>query len=180
MNQSAEEIVSFWLSAGPTKWFVKDETFDDEIREQFADLVIQACTGKLASWLDDARSALALVILLDQFPRNIHRGAAQAFSSDELALKVAEEALAKGFDGGLAPELRQFLYMPFMHSEDLEMQERCVALCKVGGTEENVKFAEEHADIVRRFGRFPHRNNILGRASTEDEIAFLKDGGFAG
>ena len=124
--------------------------------------------------------ALALLILLDQFPRNMFRGAARAFATDPLARAIAAGALLKGFDAQVPPEMRGFFYLPFMHSEDLADQERCVALYQAAGDADGLKWAQEHADIIRRFGRFPHRNAVLGRASTPEEQAFLDSGGFAG
>jgi len=180
MDERAEGIVAFWQEAGPKRWYVKDEGFDREISERFGSLVEDAAAGKLESWREAAQSALALLILLDQFPRNIYRGTPQAFASDSYASKVADAAIANGFNEQVDGALSQFFYMPFMHAEDLALQERCIALCEAAGHTNNVGYAKDHADIIRRFGRFPHRNEVLGRASTPEEIAFLKGGGFAG
>jgi uncharacterized protein (DUF924 family) len=134
----------------------------------------------LSSWEDSDDGTLALTIVLDQFPRNMFRGLAKAFSSDALAREVATRALARGVDRRIAPPLLQFLYLPFMHSEELEDQIRCVLLFQAGDDAENLRYAEEHADIIRRFTRFPHRNQALGRITTPEERAFLDAGGFSG
>jgi uncharacterized protein (DUF924 family) len=139
-----------------------------------------AAAGKLAQWEETPEGALALVIVLDQFPRNMFRGHARTYQADAVARAVADRAIARGFDSRVAHDERQFFYLPFMHSEHLPDQERCVALARGYGDDEFLKYAEQHADIVRRFGRFPHRNAMLGRATTPEEQAFLDDGGFAG
>ena len=139
-----------------------------------------ARAGELASWETTDDGVLALVIVLDQFPRNMFRGTPQAFATDAMARDVTRRALAGGVDKRIEPTLLEFLYLPFMHSEQLADQERCVELFRGVDHPENLKFAEIHADIIRRFGRFPHRNPILGRASTAEEQAFLGGGGFAG
>jgi uncharacterized protein (DUF924 family) len=180
MVESATDVVSFWQKAGPDRWFKKDAAFDKEIRERFLDTYEAAAAGKLSSWEHDAQGALALLILLDQFPRNMFRGEARAFATDALARAVAAGALVRGFDGQVPKELFNFFYLPFEHSEDIADQERCIALNKATGDAENLKWAELHADIIRRFGRFPHRNAALGRVTTPEEQAFLDGGGFAG
>ncbi len=134
----------------------------------------------MQAWRASDDGLLALVIVLDQFPRNMFRGDARTYATDPLAREVASQAIARGADRRVDRTLQQFLYMPFMHSEELADQERCVALFAAAGESENAKFAEGHADIVRRFGRFPHRNKMLGRATTEAEQTFLDDGGFSG
>ena len=136
--------------------------------------------GKLSGWEQTAEGALALILVLDQFPRNMFRGDARAFAADPLARAVAERALARGFDRSMALSDRQFLYLPFEHSETLADQERCCALFRSTGDADLLKWAELHADIIRRFGRFPHRNAMLGRATTLEEQAFLEGGGFKG
>jgi uncharacterized protein (DUF924 family) len=136
--------------------------------------------GGLSSWETSDDGALALTIVLDQFPRNVFRDDPKAFSSDALAREVASRALARGVDKRINPPLLQFLYLPFMHSEELADQIRCVLLFQGGSDQENLRYAEIHADIIRRFGRFPHRNRILGRATTAEEQAFLDAGGFSG
>jgi uncharacterized protein (DUF924 family) len=180
MVASAGEIVSFWREAGPDRWFNKDTAFDDEIRQRFLDAHEEAAAGKFSDWEQSAQGALALLILLDQFPRNMFRGDARAFATDPLARAVAAGALVRGFDSQVPAEMRSFFYLPFQHSEDLADQERGIAFYKAIGDAENLKWAELHADIIRRFGRFPHRNTILGRTTTPEEQAFLDGGGFAG
>ena len=180
MVVSAAEVVSFWREAGPDCWFNKDAAFDKVIHERFFDTYEAAAAGKLSDWEHSAQGALALLILLDQFPRNMFRGDARAFATDPLARAITAGAIIRGFDSQVLNELRGFFYLPFEHSEDLADQERCIALNKAGGDTENLKWAEIHADIIRRFGRFPHRNAALGRATTPEEQAFLDGGGFAG
>jgi uncharacterized protein (DUF924 family) len=176
----AAEIVGFWREAGPQKWFVKDDAFDRTIHARFLSLHEAAVRGDLAAWEDDAAAALALVILFDQFPRNMFRGSARAFASDRLAVAVAERAISRGFDQVTEDALRLFFYMPFMHSEALAEQDRCVALFAALGDAELSKYAHEHRDVVAKFDRFPHRNGVLGRVNTPAEQAFLDGGGFAG
>jgi uncharacterized protein (DUF924 family) len=173
-------VLAFWQTAGPDRWFKKDEAFDADIRARFPSTCEAAAAGKLAEWETTPDGALALTIVLDQFPRNMFRGSPRIYAADHLARAVAERALARGFDQNVAPALRTFFYLPFMHSEALADQERCVALYRAIGDADNLRYAEGHADIIRRFGRFPHRNEILGRATTPDEQAFLDAGGFAG
>jgi uncharacterized protein (DUF924 family) len=174
------DVLAFWRAAGKDKWYTKNEAFDAEVQHRFLDLWQQAVAGELTSWETTDDGALALVIVLDQFPRNMFRGDARTFSTDAKALRVADHAIARGADKRIDSGLVEFLYMPFMHSEELADQERCIALFKSGGRPDNVKFAEIHADIIRRFGRFPHRNQVLGRATTAEEQAFLDAGGFSG
>jgi uncharacterized protein (DUF924 family) len=174
------DIVAFWREAGPKRWFVKDTAFDDDIRQRFLAAHEAAAEGKLRDWEANAEGALALLILLDQFPRNMFRGQARAFATDPLARAIAAGALVRGFDAQVPKEMRGFFYLPFEHSEDMADQERCVALYKASGDAEGLKWAEAHADIIRRFGRFPHRNAVLGRPTTAEEQAFLDGGGFAG
>jgi uncharacterized protein (DUF924 family) len=180
MPATPAEVFAFWREAGPDKWFEKDDAFDAAIRARFLDTYESAAAGRLAAWEDDAESALALTIVLDQFPRNMFRGEARAFAADPLARVVADRAIARGFDRPYVPPERRFFYLPFMHAENLADQERCIALCRAAADDEGVKYAELHADIIRRFGRFPHRNQVLGRATTPEEQAFLDGGGFAG
>ena len=180
MVASAAEVVMFWQAAGPDRWFTKDDAFDKEIREGFFDTYEAAAAGKLSDWEQNAQGALALLILLDQFPRNMFRGDARAFATDPLARAITAGAIVRGFDSQVPKELRGFFYLPFEHSEDLADQERCIALNKAIGDAENLKWAEIHANIIRRFGRFPHRNAALGRTTTPEEQAFLDGGGFAG
>jgi len=176
----AADVLAFWRAAGPDRWFEKDDAFDAAIRETFLPLYERAAAGGLASWEDTAEGALALLIVLDQFPRNMFRGSARAFAADPLARAVAGRAIARGFDAAVPKQERLFFYLPFEHSEDPADQDRCCALFRALGDAELLKWAEMHADIIRRFGRFPHRNALLGRATTPEERAFLDQGGFAG
>lgn len=177
---TSADVVAFWREAGAERWFKKDAAFDDEIRRRFLTSYEAAAAGKLSLWEQSAEGALALLILLDQFPRNMFRGLPRAFASDALARAVAAGAIVRGFDSQVEPAMRQFFYVPFEHSENLADQERGVALYKAAGDADGLKWAELHADIIRRFGRFPHRNAALGRVTTPEEQAFLDGGGFAG
>ncbi|MAU98184.1 MAG: hypothetical protein CMP81_20270 [Fulvimarina sp.] len=175
-----QTIVDFWREAGPEKWFGKDDAFDETIRQRFGDLHEMAARGELDDWAEDANGALALIILLDQFPRNMFRGTPLAFATDDKAIEIARLALARGDHDTVAEDVNQFLAMPLMHSEEHADQEECVTWMRRLGDEENVAFAEEHRDIIARFGRFPHRNPILGREATQEEQAYLDADGFAG
>jgi uncharacterized protein (DUF924 family) len=174
------DVVSFWIEAGPKAWFKKSEAFDAQIRRKFEALHFTASRGELDDWAQTPDGALALLLLLDQFPRNLFRGSPHAFATDPLARRVARAAIDRGFDARVASELRQFFYLPFEHSEHLEDQDTSVALCAASGDADLEKWAKIHRDIIARFGRFPHRNACLGRTTTEPESAFLKSGGFAG
>ncbi len=181
MNQiTAGEIISFWREAGPEKWFEQDEDFDRAIRSRFLAVHEAAARGELAAFEESAEGALALVLLLDQFPRNMFRGSARAFATDPLARAVANRALARGFDLKTDEPMRPFFYLPFMHSELIADQERCVGLYQALGDAEQLGYALTHRDIVAKFGRFPHRNRALGRATTPAELEFLNSGGFEG
>lgn len=177
---SAAEILAFWREAGPEKWFEKDEAFDAAIRARFLPAYEAAAAGELAAWEDTAEGSYALILLLDQFPRNLFRGSPRAFATDPAARALADRAITRGFDRVFDLPERRFFYVPFMHSEELGDQERCVALCDAAGDEDGVTYAVIHRDIIRDFGRFPHRNPVLGRATSEEEHAFLTAGGFAG
>ena len=179
-DTAPDDVLSFWREAGHDRWYRRDEMFDVEVCRRFLDLWQQAAAGGLSSWEATDEGALALTIVLDQFPRNIFRGDARADASDALARDVAARAIDRGADKRIDPLLLEFLYMPFMHSEHLPDQLRCIEL--FGGTSntENQEYAELHADIIRRFGRFPHRNPMLGRETTPEEQAFLDAGGFSG
>ena len=177
---TSQEIVSFWQNAGEESWFKSDPAFDAAVRERFLETYHAGAAGQLNDWEQSAQGALALTILLDQFPRNMFRGTPDAFATDKLALDIVKRAIGTGYDKNVAAELHTFFYMPFMHSEELAEQERCVALMEQGGKQENIKYAEIHRDAIKRYGRFPHRNEILGRTSTPDEIAYLEGGGFKG
>jgi uncharacterized protein (DUF924 family) len=174
------EILSFWRAAGPDRWYKRDDAFDAEVRERYFDLWQNAAAGKLAAWEESDDGALALTIVFDQFPRNMFRNDPKAYSSDALAREVAGRAIDRGVAARIAADLREFLYMPFMHSEQLADQFRCVELFRGAGEADNLKYAEQHAEIIGRFGRFPHRNRLLGRTTTPEEQAFLDDGGFSG
>jgi uncharacterized protein (DUF924 family) len=178
-SPGANAVVRFWVDAGPKLWFAKDPSFDRDFRERFLTLHEAAARGELAGWLNTAEGALALCLLLDQFPRNAFRGTPRMYATDELARKIASLAIEAGHDRTLSAELALFVYLPFGHSENLADQERSVELTKRIG-KANLEHAEGHRDIVRRFGRFPHRNPILRRAMTADEQHFLDSGGFAG
>jgi len=175
-----KDVVEFWSGAGPDKWFEKNTAFDQDIRTRFLATHDAAAAGQLNDWENTAEGALALAILLDQFPRNMFRGDRRAFATDPLALAMVKRAVGKGFDVQVDPKLRSFFYLPFEHSENMTDQERGLALYRAANDAEGLKWAEIHADIIRRFGRFPHRNAVLGRETTPEERAFLEAGGFAG
>jgi uncharacterized protein (DUF924 family) len=177
---SAADVLAYWRTLGPERWFTKNAAVDAEIRDKFHALHAAATAGLLARWEDDASGAFALIIVLDQFSRNMFRDSAAAFAADPLARAAAGRAIARGFDRRFTNLERRFFYMPYMHSEALADQERCCELCRTAGDDGGVKYAKLHADIIRRFGRFPHRNAVLGRVTTPDEQAFLDSGGFAG
>jgi uncharacterized protein (DUF924 family) len=179
-HPTAADVTAFWRAAGPSKWFRKDADFDREITAQFLATHEAAAAGCLSDWEATPEGALALLILLDQFPRNMFRDSARAFATDPLARAVAERAIARGFDARVADAERVFFYLPFEHSENLADQERSLALWRQTGSGQIDKYAQIHADIIRRFGRFPHRNALLGRATTPEEQAFLDGGGFGG
>jgi uncharacterized protein (DUF924 family) len=180
MIESPQNVLAFWREAGPEKWFTKDSALDEAIRARFLETYQAAAAEKLSDWERTAESALALAIVLDQFPRNMFRGDARTYAADALARDVAERALARGFDRQVPSPEWQFFYLPFEHSEALPDQERCCALFAAAGDADLLKWAELHADIIRRFGRFPHRNAVLGRATTYEEQAFLDGDGFKG
>jgi len=174
------QVIDFWRQAGPAKWFAKDPAFDDDFRRRFADQHDAAADGRLDEWADSAEGCLAFIILLDQFPRNCFRGTARSFATDDAARALADKAVDQGFDTTVDASLRAFLYLPFMHCEDIGVQDLCVALCEEIGDPQTTRFAIMHRDIIARFGRFPHRNAIVGRQSTDEELAFLESGGFGG
>jgi uncharacterized protein (DUF924 family) len=168
MGETAAGVVAFWREAGPERWFSRDAAFDALFRDRFMAAHLAAAARVHDAWADTAQGALALMILLDQFPRNAFRGTAHAFATDALALMFAERAIAARHDRAVEPALRVFFYLPCMHAEDLALQERCVALCRALD-ENTLKHAIEHRDIIARFGRFPHRNPVFGRATTAEE-----------
>jgi uncharacterized protein (DUF924 family) len=172
------DILAFWRDAGPDRWYTPDAAFDAEVRRRFLHLWQQAAAGEL-SWGTSDDALLALVIVLDQFPRNMFRDDARTWASDAPAREIAHRAIDAGVDARIDPSLREFLYLPFMHSEDLPDQLRCIELSRKAGLAESAKWAEHHADIIRRFGRFPHRNRLLGRSTTPEEQAYLDGGGFS-
>lgn len=172
-------VVEFWREAGPAMWFAKDAAFDMRFRERFLSLHEAAARGELEHWLANPTGAMALLILLDQFPRNSFRGTPRMYDTDASARRVAGIALAAGYDREFPVELRKFFLLPFAHSEELADQERAVALARGIGADD-LMHAEHHRDIVRRFGRFPHRNAILGRESTAEERDYLANGGYQG
>lgn len=178
MTQAAD-VVRFWREAGYKAWFARDDAFDDSFRTRFAEAHAAAVRGELSAWEATPEGALALILLLDQFPRNCFRGSPRMFASDALAVTAADRAVAAGHDLATGEGLRAFFYLPYEHAEDMALQDRCVTLNQpLGG--EWLRFAEIHRDIIRRFGRFPHRNELLGRETTPEELIFLNSGGFAG
>jgi uncharacterized protein (DUF924 family) len=180
---TSEEVVSFWVDkVGPEGWYMQDSELDDSIRSTFLETWEVALSGSLDHWILRPEGALALMIVLDQFPRNMFRGDDRAFSTDKRALCKAKKAIAMGHDLCVNEPERQFFYLPLMHSECLSDQERCVRLIltrmpKTGAM--NLPFAKEHREVIRKFGRFPYRNGALGRASTEAEANFLQQHGYA-
>lgn len=176
---TAGEVVRFWREAGPERWFRKDEAFDREFRDRFLPTHDAAARGALDAWRHDAEGSLALLVLLDQLPRNAFRGSGRTYATDALARLVAQQALAAGQRARMDPALRGFFHLPFSHSEWLPDQQRALELAQDCGPEP-ARWARHHHDVVARFGRFPHRNALLGRVSTPAERAFLEEGGFAG
>jgi uncharacterized protein (DUF924 family) len=189
---TVEDVLGFWFApdargedaggfATRREWFHKDPVFDATIRTRFGALIAQALAGGLGEWCTTPRRALARVLVLDQLTRNAFRDTPDAFAGDERALATASDAIGRGHDRALAPVERWFLYMPFEHSESLDDQQRSVALFQAlardTGLTEPVAWAERHAEVIRLFGRFPHRNAILGRASSPEEIEFLRSPG---
>lgn len=173
-----EDILTFWFEElKPAQWWKKDPAFDAMIGERFGPLHGQAVRCELYTWRRTAEGRLAEIIVLDQFSRNMFRTSAQAFSADPLALALAQEAVATGADAKLTPVQRSFLYMPYMHSESLIIHEQALALYTRNGLEDNLNFEIRHQQIIARFGRYPHRNDILGRQSTAEELAFLEQPG---
>jgi len=175
--QSILRVLDFWFAEETkARWYDSTKAFDDLCRQRFGHLVAKAAKGDLAAWEQSADGALAVCLLLDQMPRNLFRGTAKAFETDPKAVAVATRAIEHGLDQKLDLERRTFLYLPFMHSENLAEQERSVALSQALGDAKTLSYAQDHADIVKRFGRFPHRNGILGRTSTPEEEAYLTAG----
>jgi uncharacterized protein (DUF924 family) len=196
IDPEASAVLSTWFGSdtldGPIdpeirkRWFAVDPAFDRELRERFGALVEAASAGRLQAWEESARGALALVLLLDQFTRNVYRDSARAFAADPIARGVAERAIARGFDRAVSFSARAFFYLPFEHAEELALQDRSVALfhtlaaeapaSMAKAAEEMSSYAEKHRAVIARFGRFPHRNEVLGRESSPEEREFLKAG----
>jgi len=174
----AERVLTFWFEELEDKdWWAKNDALDDRIRAEFGGLLERAAAGGLGAWEAAPETCLALVIVLDQFSRNIHRNLPGMYAADAMARRIADAAIDRGFDQALPARRRFFLYMPLEHSEDAMDQARSVALFTALGDEQLLSYAQAHKKIVDRFGRFPHRNEILGRASTPEEVAFLKEPG---
>ena len=176
----AKTVVGFWMLAGPERWFTRDAAFDGALAVRFGGALKQARLGAFDHWGETPDGALGLILLLDQVSRNINRGSPLAFAGDARALALGKTSVSQGYHQKLVPPLAMWLLMPFEHAEDLDVQNRCVALFGTLGLHEMVTYAQMHLDIIARFGRFPHRNAVLGRTSTAQEIAFLQSGGFAG
>ncbi len=173
-----EDVLKFWFrDIEPKQWWISDPAFDAEVGRRFQGLLRQAAAGELQEWRASPRGRLAEILVLDQFSRNIHRGTPSAFSQDAAALVLSQEAVAAGALSELDPDERNFLLMPFMHSESPRIHERAEALFKRFAPADNYEFELRHKAIIDRFGRYPHRNAILGRASTQEEIAFLQQPG---
>ncbi len=180
MPAEIPDVVGFWTQAGPPKWFAKSAAFDEVIRLKFEPTHHRAARGEYDAWMKTADGALALLILLDQFPRNLYRDSGHAFATDAKARAIARAAIESGFDKAVDPALRNFFYLPFEHSEDMADQDYCLALCAEAGDADSLKWAQVHHDVIARFGRFPHRNAALGRKTTAEEREFLEEGGFGG
>ena len=173
--RSSAEVLEFWFTeCSPEQWFTKDDGFDRTLATRFGDTVDAGLAGRLDAWADDADGCLALVLVLDQFTRNIHRDTPRAFAGDEMALALSLRCVDRGHIDDDDPNRRTFMLMPMMHSEDIEVQERSLPLFKKHTPEHTYDYAIRHRDIVKRFARFPHRNAILGRPSTHEETEFLK------
>ena len=171
-------IIDFWfVECGPQQWWVRDDEFDRQILERFGALHARAVQCELYAWRANPLGRLAEIIVLDQFSRNLYRNSAQAFGADSLALALAQEAIAAHAAESLAPARRAFLYMPFMHSESREMHQIAVKLFGEGGMDANLQSEIKHQAIIDRFGRYPHRNKVMGRVSSQEEVEFLKTPG---
>lgn len=179
LDVRALSVAKFWRDAGEDAWFEKNSAFDADFRSRFLDLHYAAARRECDAWSEHAEGSLALMILLDQFPRNCFRGTGHMYATDPLARHFAGKAIAAGHDLVLEEDLRVFLYLPFEHSELLADQARSVELT-AAHAKADLKYAVEHRDIIQRFGRFPHRNRMLGRETTPEEQAFLDGGGFSG
>lgn len=172
---SSDELLTFWFSERVKPlWFNSTLAFDDELREKYLETYQAALKGELTGWEKTTQGSLALVICLDQFPLNMFRNKAESFEGEEPSRQVAARAIQQGFDQQLKGVQKAFLYLPFMHSEDMVDQDYSVSLFSAADLEDNLRWARHHREIVRRFGRFPHRNAILGRTSTPEEIEYLQ------
>ena len=174
------QVVGYWRDAGPGKWFERDEAFDSALRERFEAAHFAAARGEHDAWTATAEGGLALLVLLDQFPRNCFRGSAHSYATDGLARRHARNAIVAGFDLQVEAALRLFFYLPFEHSEAMPDQDYAIQLIAGIGNQELMKFAVLHRDLIAGFGRFPHRNASLGRESTPEELDYLANGGFSG
>ena len=173
-------MIGFWRQAGPAKWFARNVAFDEACRLKFEPVHLRAARGEYDAWTETPEGALALLILLDQMPRNLYRGSGHAFATDGKARAVAKAAVAKGWHRKVEPELAQFFVLPFEHSEDIADQDEALALAVELDDSDILKWVTIHRDIIVRFGRFPHRNPALGRTTSPEEQAFLDEGGFSG
>jgi len=172
-----QDIIDFWFDEkNKPLWFNSNPVFDAELKEEFEDTYIAACDGELSDWEQQAEGLLALVILFDQFPLNMYRGDTKSFATEERSRSMAHQAIDKGWDKQLSNDQKAFLYMPFMHSEDLQDQDKGIFLFEQAGLKDNARFAHHHRDIIQRFGRFPHRNSILNRENTDAEKNYLISG----
>lgn len=177
-SEQIEEVLNFWFEElSPQDWYKKNDSLDQKLQDRFGKLLEAASKCELFEWRQTAQGCLAEIIVLDQFSRNIFRDKPRAFAQDSLALALAQECVAKGMDAELPPVQKAFVYMPYMHSESALVHEVAVELFKQEGLEKNLKFEYAHKKIIGRFGRYPHRNSILGRKSTAEELAFLSEPG---
>ena len=175
MAVTANEIINFWFDEEvKERWFNSNDAFDDRLRTLFEITYQSGVTGELDAWQETPEGALALVILFDQFPLNMYRGDIKSFETEALSREIASRAIGKEFDAEMSPMQKAFLYLPFMHSENIEDQQTGVNLFKAAGLSDNLRFAKHHQNIIKQFGRFPHRNKILGRENTADEERYLK------
>ena len=184
MAATPQDVLGYWKSVGPAKWFARNDAFDAALRLRFEPTHHAAARGEYDHWTGTPDGVLALLILLDQVPRNIYRNSAHSYATDPKARAIARAAIAAGFDRQVERGLVQVIYLPFEHSEDLADQEEALALFATldpaPGDEDPMKWAKIHYEIIARFGRFPHRNAALGRTTTPEEQQFLDDGGFSG
>ncbi len=178
VHAKAEEVLAFWFDGlMPEQWFARSDGLDREIGERFGELRDAVLTGGAEGWRDDPRRLLAAVILLDQFSRNVHRGTPEAFAADPLAQELARLAVERGWDRAMTPEQRQFLYLPFEHAEDPELQAMSLRCFEDLGLAQPLEYARQHAEVIARYGRYPSRNAALGRVSTPEEEEYLAQPG---